>query len=303
MGHALLEAAREAGIRITLLDTLYLSGGFGKPPQGVQARYSDGSAAGLGGPGRRDRRRPGARASGRRCTRCGPCRGTRSSTSRARQQDVLHVHLSEQVAENEACQEAYGVTPTRLLAAHGLLRPTTTLVHATHLTAADIALIGEADAYVDFCPTTERDLGDGVGPSRRLADAGRPADAGLRQPRGDRPLRGDARGRARRAARDHAPRALVGRRAAHRRDRRPATPASGWTDAGSIAVGQRADLVTLDLASPRTAGAGTDEHAVVFAASAGDVLQVVADGELVHTRDQVGEIGRELDRVIKAVHG
>ena len=45
------------------------------------------------------------------------------------------MHLSEQVAENEACQAAYGVTPTRLLAAHGLLRPTTTLVHATHLTA------------------------------------------------------------------------------------------------------------------------------------------------------------------------
>ena len=61
--------------------------------------------------------------------------------------------------------------------------------------------------------------------------------------------------------------------------------------------------MTLDLASPRTAGAGVDEHAVVFAASAGDVLQVVADGRLVHTRDQVGEIGRELDRVIKAVHG
>ena len=44
MGHALLEAAREAGIRITLLDTLYLSSGFGKPPHGVQVRYSDGTA-------------------------------------------------------------------------------------------------------------------------------------------------------------------------------------------------------------------------------------------------------------------
>jgi cytosine/adenosine deaminase-related metal-dependent hydrolase len=76
----------------------------------------------------------------------------------------------------------------------------------------------------------------------------------------------------------------------------------GWSDAGSIAVGRRADLVTLDLASPRTAGAGTDEHAVVFAASAGDVLQVIADGHLVHTRDQVGEIGRDLDRVIRTVH-
>ena len=62
------------------------------------------------------------------------------------------MHLSEQVAENEACQAAYGVTPTRLLAAHGLLRPTTTLVHATHLTPADIALIGEAERLRRLLP-------------------------------------------------------------------------------------------------------------------------------------------------------
>ena len=44
MGHALVEAAREAGIRITLLDTCYLSSGFGRPVEGVQVRYADGDA-------------------------------------------------------------------------------------------------------------------------------------------------------------------------------------------------------------------------------------------------------------------
>jgi hypothetical protein len=69
-----------------------------------------------------------------------------------------------------------------------------------------------------------------------------------------------------------------------------------------MCAGQLSEVLTHDLSSPRTAGTGTDEHAVVFAASAGDVLQVIADGRLVHTRDQAGEIGRELDRVLKAVH-
>ncbi len=50
----------------------------------------------------------------------------------------FHAHLSEQVAENDGCLEAYGVTPTRLLADAGLVGPTTSLVHATHLTDDDV---------------------------------------------------------------------------------------------------------------------------------------------------------------------
>ena len=64
------------------------------------------------------------------------------------------------------------MSPTRLLADHGLVDRRTTLVHATHLSDEDIALIGAAGATVSLCPTTERDLGDGVGPGRRLVDAG-----------------------------------------------------------------------------------------------------------------------------------
>ncbi|WP_107773761.1 formimidoylglutamate deiminase [Nocardioides sediminis] len=301
MGHALLEAAREAGIRITLLDSLYLSSGFGKPPHGVQVRYSDGSSQAWADRTAAIDAGPGARVGAALHSVRAVPRDALEHVAR-HHDGVLHVHLSEQVAENEACQAAYGVTPTRLLAAHGLLRPTTTLVHATHLTSADIALIGEANAYVDFCPTTERDLGDGVGPSRRLADAGARLTLGS-----DSQAVIDLFEEMRAVELDER---LATMRRGHWSAAELLTAATatghaslGWPDAGSIAVGQRADLVTLDLASPRTAGAGVDEHAVVFAASAGDVLQVVADGRLVHTRDQVGEIGRELDRVIKAVHG
>src|SRR5690606_5166346 len=84
----------------------------------------------------------------------------------------LHVHLSEQVAENEACRQTYGLSPTRLLAECGALGPLTVAVHATHLSAEDIALLGSAATGVCLCPTTERDLADGIGPARDLAGAG-----------------------------------------------------------------------------------------------------------------------------------
>ena len=91
----------------------------------------------------------------------------------------LHAHLSEQPAENEACLAAYGVTPA------AAARPrrarwarARTVVHATHLTAGDIALLGGSRTVACFCPTTEADLADGIGPARALADAGCPLSLG-----------------------------------------------------------------------------------------------------------------------------
>jgi formiminoglutamate deiminase len=305
MGAALVEAARQAGIRITLLDTLYLSSGFGAPPEGAQVRYSDGSVeawverveglvAGL----------PPSSASGSQAVV-----GAAVHSVRAVPADHLaavaswvgdrpfHAHLSEQVAENVACLDAYGVTPARLLADHGLLRPTTSLVHATHLADEDVALIGAARAYASFCPTTERDLGDGIGPSRALHDAGARLTLGS-----DSHAVVDLFEEMRAVELDE-------RLATHQRGHWTAaellTAATtdghaslGWTHAGSIAVGQRADLVVLDPASPRTAGTGRDENSVVFAAVAEDVRRVMVDGRWVVEDGDRAQIGRELDDVI-----
>ncbi|MEQ4500433.1 amidohydrolase family protein, partial [Nocardioides kribbensis] len=192
--------------------------------------------------------------------------------------DPLHVHLSEQPAENAACLAAHGVTPTRLLADAGALGPRTTAVHATHLTDADVDLLGGSGTRVCLCPTTERDLGDGVGPARRLADAGAVLSLGsdshaVVDPWEEmRALELDERLTSRRrghwsagellaAGTDHA--------------------GLGFPDAGRLEVGARADLVVLDTASPRTAGTGDDEHTAVFAASAADVLAVMVDGRWV----------------------
>ena len=84
----------------------------------------------------------------------------------------LHVHVSEQPAENEDCLAATGLTPVALLAEAGAWTPRTTAVHATHLTDDDVAPSATPGAYVCFCPTTEADLADGIGPSVALRDAG-----------------------------------------------------------------------------------------------------------------------------------
>ncbi len=297
MGEALVEAARQAGIRITLLDTLYLSSGFGAAPEGAQVRYSDGTVAAWAD--RVDTRSAGTGArvgAAVHSVRAVPAADLGAVAERLRGRP-FHVHLSEQVAENEACLAAYGVTPTRLLADRHLLGPQTTLVHATHLTDDDIALIGEARAFVSFCPTTERDLGDGIGPSRRLHEAGARLTLG---------------------SDSHAVIDLFEEMRAVELDERLATrqrghwtaaellgaatgdghASLGWDDAGAIAVGQRADLVVLDPASARTAGTGRDENTVVFAAAAEDVLRVMADGRwIVQDGDRAG-IGRELDEII-----
>ena len=82
-------------------------------------------------------------------------------------------------AENDACLAAYGLTPTQVLADAGALGPRTSAVHATHLTDDDVRPPRRRRAtYACFCPTTERDLGDGIGPSRALRDAGSPLTLG-----------------------------------------------------------------------------------------------------------------------------
>ncbi len=142
-----MQAAAEAGIRITLLDTCYLAGGLGPsgptPLDGRQQRFGDGSAlawaqrvADFGDAG------PHALiGSAIHSVRAVP-RADLAVVAQADENRPLHVHLSEQPGENAQCLAAYGVTPTRLLAEAGVLSPRTTAVHATHLLAPDIDLLG-----------------------------------------------------------------------------------------------------------------------------------------------------------------
>ena len=301
MGHALAEAAAEAAIRIALLDTCYLSSGFGRPPEGAQVRYTDGDAGRwaerVGDLDRLRDRTDVVVGAAVHSVRAVPKDQLPAVVDAARGRP-LHVHLSEQVAENDACEATYGVTPTVLLHDAGVLGPMTTAVHATHLTGADIFRLGDTRTRVCLCPTTERDLGDGIGPGRALHRAGTPLTLGsdshavvdlfeeMRAVELDERLASQQRGHWTAAE-------LLAMATGHE--------SLGFADAGVIAVGKRADLVTIDTATPRTAGTGADAHTAVFAATAADVTQVVVDGRIVATRDDHEQIGRELAAAIEKV--
>jgi formiminoglutamate deiminase len=306
MGHRLLAAAAEAGLRITLLDTVYLTGSVdGSALAGPQLRFGDTDIDGWWDrvdrlPVASDRARVGAAAHSVRAVPAGAL-----ASFAARTEGVpVHIHLSEQRAENEACLAVHGCTPTELLDRAGLLRPSLTAVHATHLSDEDRALLGDAQAAVCFCPSTERDLADGIGAARSLVDAGARLCLGsdshavidlLEEARAvelDERLRDEHRGHF------DADELLAAATAEGHR-------ALGWPDAGTIAVGARADLVAVRLDTVRAAGFAPDQMAaaVVFAGIAADVTDVIVDGEPVvrsgaHLRLDVAD---ELRTSIEAV--
>jgi len=307
MGEALIEAAGRAGVRLTLIDTCYLRAGLdGQPLAGAQVRFGDGDARGWAERAGAIGARPGLRvAAGVHSVRAvdPAAMATVAAWAEARQAP-LHLHLSEQRAENQACLAATGRTPAALADSAGVLGPRTTAVHATHLSGEDVALLGATRTSVCLCPTTERDLADGIGPARSLADAGSPLCLGS-----DSHAVIDLFEEARAVELDE--RLATERRGQHRPDDllTAATGAGmaalGW-DAGRLAPGQLADLVTLDLSSVRLAGTRPAEAVdqLVFAATAADVTSVVVSGRQV-VRDGhhvlVGDVGAALDRAVNAL--
>jgi formiminoglutamate deiminase len=309
MGQALVEAAARAGVRLTLLDTLYLAGGLDadgyRPLEGPQLRFGDGDVdtwhdrvqrlgpdALAGGPGHL--RLGAAVHSVRAVPRDQLARVPGSGVVGA--DDPLHIHLSEQPAENEACRAAHGLTPTQLLAEEGVLAPHLTAVHATHLTDDDIGLLAGARTTACFCPTTERDLADGIGPARALRDAGVRLSLGSDQ-HAVVDLIEEARALETHERLDtlergrFAPEELLAAATAH--------DTIGWADAGRLEVGARADLVAVRLDTVRTAGA--DPAQVLLAATAADVDTVVVDGRTVVSegRHVLGGVGRLLATAIE----
>lgn len=176
---AVAAAARDVGIRLALLDTCYLRGGINQPLASEQRAFGDGSATGwldrwhalrdaLGG----DPHQLVTLGAALHSVRAVPRAGMQTILAELPDTVPLHIHVSEQPQENLDCLSEYGLTPTGLLESLGALTPRLSLVHATHLTDTDITAIGSSGATVVMCPTTEADLGDGIGPARRLLDAG-----------------------------------------------------------------------------------------------------------------------------------
>lgn len=293
MGYALVQAATDAGIRLTLLDTCYLQAGpDGAPLSGPQLRFGDGNVkrwenrfqdleSTTACVVHEDDMRLGAAVHSVRA--CPPEAMSRVAAWARHLRAPLHFHLSEQRRENEECLAAHGRTPTQLAVDTGMLEATATAVHATHLTAADIETLGGKRTYACFCPTTERDLGDGIGPAKALTAAKARLCLGS-----DSHAQIDLLEEAR-AVEMHE-RLVAERRGVFRAKDllKAATSAGyrslGWSKGGALAAGMLADFATVGLYSVRLAGVPAGDEllaAVLFAGTAADVSHVVVGGQVV----------------------
>jgi len=320
LGRLLIDAAAEAGLRITLLDVCYLAAGFtpggaARPLDGVQLRFGDGSAAGwaqrMAAFGCDARGMVGAHA------RLGAAIHSVRAVPPDQVPEVMawshahgapvHAHLSEQPGENAECLAAFGATPAGVLYEAGALGPRSTMVHATHLTPGDVELLGGSQSTVCMCPVTEADLADGVGPAPALARAGCPLALGS-DGHSVIDLLEEARWM-------ELSQRLVTQRRGHfsASDLAAAATAAGhaclgWPDAGEIVPGAYADLVTVPFGGPRLAGvpAGDPLAALFAAGTAADVRHVVASGVDV-VRDGrhllVENVPGELAAAVRAVLG
>ncbi|MFT4229474.1 MAG: formimidoylglutamate deiminase [Microbacterium sp.] len=299
---ALADAAAAAGIRLVLLDTCYLAGGIGRPLSAEQTRFGDQDATAWLDRWHRLRDALTGRSplvtlgAALHSVRAVPREALGRIAHELPSSVPLHIHLSEQPAENEDCVVAHGLTPTGLLAAEGVLSPRLSVVHATHLTGDDIRLLGDADVTAVFCPTTEADLGDGIGPATELMDAGVTLAVGSDQNAVIDPLlelRGLEAGERLRSLRRGriAPARLwdIGSSGGHR--------ALGLAPAAM--PGGPLDLVELDTCTVRTAGGELGQ--LPLTATAADVRRTLVGGTVVaNDHDQIADrLRRSVDRLFR----
>ena len=303
MSAALATAAEEAGIRLVLLDTLYLESAPGRPPDETQVRFSDGSAEQWVG------RTAELRATGLvthglaiHSVRAVPPGAIAIAAAVAHERGMpLHAHVSEQPRENDEALQAYGRRPVEILGEAGALDGDFTAVHATHLTASDIGALG--GSHVCVCATTERELADGIGPIPALRDAGAylclgsDSHAVIDPFEESRAIEMDERLGSRHRGTFTGEELLTAMTSG-------GSAALGLPDAGLV-VGSPADFIEVGLSSVRLAGHGEANlvDAVVYAATSGDVCTVVVDGvERVRGGAHMSiDVAAELDRSIRSV--
>ncbi len=178
LAEAVIRAAQEAGLRITLIRAAYLRAGHNQALAPAQQRFADSSLEPVWQDVEALIQRfgdtPGVEiALAAHSIRAVPRQQVRELAGYARQRGLMfHMHVAEQQREIEECLAEYGRRPVALLAEDGVLDSNFVGIHATHLNNSEIQALGQAAAYVCLCRTTERDLGDGLPEVAGLAQAG-----------------------------------------------------------------------------------------------------------------------------------
>jgi formimidoylglutamate deiminase len=182
MAKQVIAAAASVGIRIALLRTAYQRSGYGLPQDPGQTRFLETTDEFLANAASLHREFHSGMAwvgVAPHSVRALPPDTLKEIGILAREKGLsLHIHASEQPAEVEACLQEHGTTPVRLLAGLGLLTHRTTLVHAVHIDEGEMDLLAVAHASICSCPTTERNLGDGIFPARAVMERGIPVAFG-----------------------------------------------------------------------------------------------------------------------------
>jgi formimidoylglutamate deiminase len=164
-----IDAALSVGLRICLLRVAYERAGLDLPPNPGQRRFYESSDEFVDAV---DRLRQDLEASAHPTVTMGiaphsiravPLASLKRAAAFSAEHNLpLHIHMAEQTAELTACEREYGLSPVRLLARHDLLSDRLTLVHAIHTSPDEVAMLAAANSMICSCPTTERNLGDGV---------------------------------------------------------------------------------------------------------------------------------------------
>ena len=319
LGLQIVGAAEEVGLRIALLRVAYHRAGAGLPAEPLQRRFCDGSPElFLAACDALDRSLAGrplaswgiAPHSVRALPRewFGPLRDFAAAHHRP-----VHMHLAEQPREILSCEAEHGLRPVELALEEGLLDERFTAVHGIHLSDLEIRALGEAGAAVCACPTTERNLGDGVVPAPELLEAGVRLALGT-DGQSDVNLLEDAREleyhlRISRLSRAVLAPAGGGSQAFARELLACATEEGATTlglPVGRLEAGRPADFFTVDLEDPSIAGAGEEDllACVVFGLSRRAIREVAVAGRVV-VRDgrhaEQSRIVRDFARVQEAL--
>ena len=300
LSHQVIAAAQSVGLRICLLRTAYFRAGFERPPHPGQRRFYETLPQYL-----RNLEELQAKYIGAENVTVGAAPHSIRAVPLDQMKEIaeaahalwimpLHLHISEQVGENAACEAEYGATPVTLLSQNGILSPKTTLVHAIHLTEDEFAAVAQAGSTICSCPTTERNLGDGIFPADIAARLGIPVAFGTdsqaqidiledaRQHEYHLRLRDQQRGILDASARENwatkeSIEALLLRSAS----------ANGYAAlgllGGNLGIGEPADFFTVDLNDLSILGvdAATLASQAVFSLAKSAVRDVVVQGKLI----------------------
>lgn len=304
LAHQVIAAANSVGIRIALLRTAYQRAGFRLPPDPGQTRFLESTEEFLANTAALSQEYHSAAAwvgVAPHSVRAVPADAIEEMAAWARQRDLpLHMHVAEQIAEVDACEREYGTTPVRLLERQGALSPRFTAVHAIHIDPEEMHLLAENGAGICACPTTERNLGDGIFPAREVMAFRIPVSLGSDSQTQIDPLE-DARQLEYHLRLHHRQRSLldgIDEQEVSARLLRCATAngaAALGCEAGELGAGKLADFFTVDLNHASMAGSSAEDllPMIVFGMRAGAVSDVAVGGKFL-VRDRRHPLQQEI---------